>query len=160
MRAGARIVTTDLTFVNAALLIGRIMMIVALIPNGLRKVATFGQTAAGMGGTPQMIAGRAFPDQAPLFFFPAPELFLSASLAFDLAGALLIALGWRTRVVATLLAVYVLLAMTIYHSDIRHAQDMMQLLRNLPFLGGLLILGGGGAGHWSLDGLFTHKASA
>lgn len=134
-----------------AMLLGRVMVVLALLPNGARKITTFAQTAAGMGGVPQMIGGRPFPDQQPLFVFPAPELFLGASVLFDILGAVLIILGWRTRTVAACLAGYVLIAMTVFHSDLRHAQDLMQILRNLPFLGGLLLLAAAGAGRWSLD---------
>ncbi|HZH08528.1 MAG TPA: DoxX family protein [Lautropia sp.] len=156
----ARIPTRSSIHIDAALLVGRVLMVAALIPNGLRKIATFAQTAAGMGGTPQMIDGRPFPDQTPLIHFPLPELFLGASLVFDLLGAALIIVGWRTRAVGTFLAGYVLIAMTIYHSDIRHAMDFMHILRNLPFLAGLLILGAVGGGRWSLDGLAERRREA
>ncbi len=150
--ADARLLTSPNSFADAALLFGRIAAVIALLPNGLRKIATFEQTALGMGGEMQMIDGRVFPDQTPLFFFPVPELFLAASVCFDLLGALLIILGWHTRKVGAFLALYVLLAMTIYHSDIRNTMDAMQILRNLPFLGSLAIIAGVGGGHWSLDG--------
>ena len=157
MFAPSRLATADVAGVNLALLTGRVLVVLALFPNGARKIATFAQTAAGMGGTPQLIAGRPFPDQTPLIHFPVPELFLAVSVTFDLAGALLIVLGWRTRAVALILAGYVALAMAIFHSDIRHAQDLMHLLRNLPFLGGLLLLAAAGGGHWSVDGLLLRK---
>ena len=85
---------------DAALLVGRLLMVLALFPNGLRKIMTFAQTAAGMGGTEQIIGGRPFPDQTPLFYFPAPEIFLGASVVFDLLGTVLIVLGLRTRAVS------------------------------------------------------------
>lgn len=142
---------------DAALLVGRLLLVLALFPNGLRKIATFAQTAAGMGGTPQIIGGRPFPDQTPLFYFPAPEIFLGASVVFDLLGTVLIVLGLRTRAVAALLTGYVIIAMSIYHSDIRHGMDAVQVLRNLPFVGGLIILTGVGGGYWSLDGLWSRR---
>ncbi len=152
--------TPRLSYVDAALLFGRIAAVIALIPNGMRKIATFEQTALGMGGEVQMIGGRPFPDQTPLFHFPVPELFLGASVVFDLLGTALIILGWRTRQVAAFLAFYVFLAMMIYHSDIRHMQDFVQLLRGLPLLGSLLILAAIGGGHWSLDGLAQRRSRA
>lgn len=153
MPALLRLPTPNVAGANAALLLGRVLIVLALFPNGMRKISTFAQTAAGMGGEQQLIAGRPFPDQAPLIHFPVPELFLGVSVALDLIGALLIVLGWRTRAVGLALACYVALAMAIFHSDIRHAQDVMHVLRNLPFLGGLLMLAAAGGGHWSLDGL-------
>lgn len=147
-----RILTPRGVFVDASLLVARIFVIVAMFPNAARKVATFGPTARGMGGEPQLINGRVFPDQTPLFHFPAPELFLAASTASDFFGALLICLGWRTRAVALFMLGYVVLAMTIYHSDIRNSQDVVVLVRGLAFLGGLLALAAVGGGHWSVDG--------
>ncbi len=144
---------------NAALLLGRIFIVLALFPNGLRKIATFDQTAAGMGGVQQMIDGRLFPDQTPLFHFPFPEFFLGASILLDLLGAALIVLGFRVRFVSAIVAAYVLAAMVIYHSDIRGAQDIFHLLRNLPFLGGLLVLAAAGGGFWSLDRYFQPRAA-
>lgn len=154
------VATPPSLFVDGALLVGRILIVLALIPNGIRKLATFGPTARGMGGEPQLMDGRVFPDQTPLFYFPAPELFLGASVLFDLAGALLVILGIRTRAVALLLAGYVFLAMAIYHSDIRHAQDAMHVLRNLPFLAGLIMLAAVGGGRWSLDGALARRRPA
>lgn len=145
-------IAPPLAHVDAALLFGRIAAVVALIPNAMRKIATFEETALAMGGEVQMIAGRPFPDQTPLLLFPVPELFLGASILFDLLGTALIVLGWRTRHVAAFMAFYVFLAMAIYHSEIRHAQDVILLLRNLPFLGSLVMLAALGGGHWSLDG--------
>ncbi len=142
---------------NAALLIGRLLTVVALIPNGLRKIATFAQTAAGMGGTPQNIGGRMFPDQTPLIVFPAPEIFLAVSLTFDLLGALLVIVGWRTRMVATLLTGYVIIAMTIFHSDIRGPEDVQHIVRNLSFVGALFLLSGVGGGYWSVDGVLARN---
>lgn len=154
------IVTPRSRWIDAALLAGRLLTVLALLPNGVRKIATFAQTAAGMGGQPQMIGGRLFPDQTPLLYFPAPELFLGASVVFDLVGAALVITGLRTRTVSLLLAGYVVVAMTIYHSDIRNAQDVMHVLRNLPFLGGLLMLAAVGGGYWSVDGVFARRAGS
>lgn len=155
--AGA-IVTPRLRFIDALLLAGRVLTVLALLPNGMRKLFTFGQTAAGMGGQPQMIDGRLFPDQTPLIHFPVPEMFLGASVVFDLLGAVLVMVGLRTRAVSLFLAGYVVLAMTIFHSDIRHMQDVMHVLRNLPFLGGLLMLAAVGGGHWSVDGALKRRS--
>ena len=44
---------------SAAWLLGRVLIVIALLPNGVRKVASFGLTAAMMGGAPpQMVDGR------------------------------------------------------------------------------------------------------
>lgn len=142
----------------AAHLLGRVLIVFALLPNGLRKIATFGMTAGMMGGAPpQMIDGRMFPPQPPLVTFPAPEAFLAASLTLDIVGALLVIAGWRTRAVAALLAGYGLLAMVIFHGHITSGEDMRQIMRNLPLVGGLLVLAAAGAGAWSIDGWLARR---
>ena len=136
----------------AAHLLGRVLIVFALLPNGMRKIATFGLTAAMMGGAPpQMIDGRLFPPQPPLVAFPMPELFLAASLTLDIVGALLVIVGWRTRAVAAILAGYCVLAMVIFHGHITNADEVRQIMRNLPLVGGLLVLAAVGAGAWSVD---------
>jgi|GEM_PF-501145 len=136
-----------------AMLAGRVLVVAGLIPNGLRKIATFDVTAAMMGGAPPvMIDGRLFPGQVPLFYFPMPELFLGFSILFDIVGALIIMVGWRTRSTALLLAGYCILAITIYHAAIVSPRDVIAIVRNLTLVGGLLLLAGVGAGAWSIDG--------
>lgn len=143
---------------DAALLFGRVAAVIALFPNAARKIATFEQTALGMGGEVQSIGGRPFPDQTPLFSFPFPEVFLAASVTFDLVGALLVVIGWRTRQVAAFMLAYVLLAISIYHTDIRHMQDAIQFVRNIAFPGALAMLVAAGGGHWSVDGMLLRRA--
>lgn len=143
---------TAIKSMSLAWLIGRVLVVFALLPNGLRKIHTFDVTSAMMGGAPPvMIDGRLFPAQEPLFHFPFPEIFLTGAILFDLLGALLVIVGYRTRPAAGVLAAYCLLAMAIYHSDITGPQDLIAVLRNLPLIGGLLILAAVGAGPLSLD---------
>jgi putative oxidoreductase len=142
---------------NAALLVGRVIVAIPLLPNGFRKLADFGQVAAAIGGVPQVIGGRHFPDQQPLVTFPMPEFFLGASVAFDLLGGLLLLVGWRARSVGTMLAGYVLIAMVIFHSDIRGPADVQAILRNAPLVAALLMLGGVGGGAWSVDGWLARR---
>ncbi len=142
----------------AAHLLGRVLIVFALLPNGLRKIATFNLTAAMMGGAPpQMIDGRMFPPQPPLLTFPMPEVFLAASLTLDLVGALLVIVGWRTRAVSAILAVYCITAMVIFHGHITNSDEVRQILRNLPLVGGLLVLAAAGAGAWSVDGWLARR---
>lgn len=152
-----RIVTPRSRFIDAALLVSRILTVLALFPNGARKIATFDATARGMAGEKMMIDGRLFPNQDPLFHFPFPHLFLGGSIVFDLVGSLLIVLGFRTRAVGMFLTGYVILAMTVFHGNVRNAEDAMHIVRNLSLVAGLLMLAAVGGGWWSLDGMTLRR---
>lgn len=141
------------TGADLAMLVGRIVIVFGLIPNGLRKLANFHLLALGMGGEPQIIDGRRFPmpEIDPLVYFPVPHFFLACSVVFDLLGAALVILGFRTRVVAGVLLVYCLMAMTIYHWDFSIPQNLHSVMRTSPLFGGLLFNAAVGAGGISLD---------
>ena len=134
------------------------MIIIGLLPNGIRKVVTFDMTAAMMGGAPPiLIEGRLFPGQTPLFYFPFPEVFLGFAACFDIGGSLLLIFGLRTRSVAPFLAGYCILAIAVYHGNIGGPEDIRAILRNLPLVGGLLLLASTGAGQWSVDGWLRNR---
>ena len=134
------------TGANLAMLIARIVIVGGLIPNGLRKLTNFEQTAAIMAGEKRM-----HEELVPLFNFPFPEFFLSFSLTFDLLGALLVIIGLKTRPVAAFLFGYCLLAMSIYHWDLSIPGNLHSAIRTVPMFGGLLYIAATGAGGWSLD---------
>lgn len=138
---------------NLTMLIARIVIVFGLLPNGLRKLASFHQTALGMGGDPQMINGRLFPmaEIDPLIDFPLPHFFLACSVTFDILGALLVIFGWRAREAAGVLTVYCLMAMTIYHWDFSIPENLHSAIRTAPMFGGLMYIAAVGAGGWSLD---------
>lgn len=135
---------------NLAAFAGRLIIVGPLLPNGIGKIGDFKAMAAGMGGVPTILHGHPFPGN-PRLFFPVPEFFLTCSILFDLVGAALIICGLFARPVAAWLAFYCLLAIWIYHSDVGDAENLRALLRNIPLVGGLLVIAGLGAGGWSID---------
>jgi putative oxidoreductase len=135
---------------DLATLIGRFIIVFALIPNGLRKISDFATLAAGMGGEQVFVGGHPFPGNARLLF-PFPSFFLTCSIVFDILGGLLVIIGLKARPVAAGLAFYCLFAISIYHSDFADAENVKALLRNMPLVGGLLFIAGAGPGGWSVD---------
>jgi putative oxidoreductase len=144
---------------DLATLIGRFIIVFALIPNGLRKISDFATLAAGMGGERVFVGGHPFPGNARLLF-PFPSFFLTCSILFDILGALLVIIGLRARPVAAWLAFYCLFAIWIYHSDFADAENVKALLRNIPLVGGLLFIAGAGPGGWSVDAWLRQRAIA
>ena len=71
-----------------------------------------------------------------------PEFLFYPSLAFEFIFPLLLIAGYKTRIVASLLALFVLTVTLIFHSH-HIIADSMQLtifLKNFAIIGGLLII--------------------
>ena len=71
-----------------------------------------------------------------------PEFLFYPSIAFEIIIPLLLIVGYKTRIAASLLAVFVLTVTLIFHSH-HIIDDGMQLtifLKNLAIIGGLLII--------------------
>ena len=71
-----------------------------------------------------------------------PEFLFYPSIAFEIIIPLLLIAGYKTRITASLLAVFVLTVTLIFHSH-HIVDDSMQLtifLKNLAIIGGLLLI--------------------
>ena len=71
-----------------------------------------------------------------------PEFLFYPSIAFEIIIPLLLIVGYKTRIAASLLAVFVLTVTLIFHSH-HIIDDGMQLtifLKNLAIIGGLLLI--------------------
>ena len=71
-----------------------------------------------------------------------PEFLFYPSIAFEIIIPLLLIVGYKTRISASLLAVFVLTVTLIFHSH-HIIDDSMQLtifLKNLAIIGGLLLI--------------------
>ena len=89
--------------------------------------------------------------------FPAPEVMTAIAIAIEVGGAILLIVGWKTRLVAWGLAIFVVVATLAAHRfwEIPDAARMMdqrtQFLKNLAIIGGLLLLGSFGPGSAAVD---------
>jgi putative oxidoreductase len=82
---------------------------------------------------------------------PAPALGLIGALVLELAGAVLLAVGYKTRVVALLLAAYAVVTALIFHHALADQNQMFHFLKNLAMAGGLLQVVAFGPGAFSVD---------
>lgn len=122
----------------------RFLVALIFIMSGIGKVFGFAATAQMMGK----------------IGFPAPELFLTGAIAFELAGGLSLLLGIQTRIGVTMLIVFLLLATLIFHvpniGDAAKGQaEITQILKNLAILGALIKFWIDGAGEFALDNYFS-----
>src|ERR1051325_2836407 len=94
--------------------------------------------------------------------FPAAKFFLASAIALELIGGFALLLGVGARYAAGALFVFLIPATLIFHaafiSDPVHGQEqMVNTLKNLAIMGGLLRVVADGAGLFSLDSLLGRK---
>ena len=90
--------------------------------------------------------------------FGVPGMLLPAVIAVEVLGALLIAVGWQTRLVAFLLAGFTILSALLFHNNFGDRNQMIHFTKNLAIAGGFLMLVANGPGAWSLDGRDSNRA--
>jgi putative oxidoreductase len=96
---------------------------------------------------------------------PIPNIMLAGAIAFLVAGGLMVLLGFRTRVGATLLLIFLILATYYFHdfwtmSGSEKQTEMINFMKNSSLMGAMLILISRGSGPWSLDYFFAKKKPA
>ena len=112
---------------------GRVFLAAIFLISGLGKIGAYAGTAAYMASV------------------GVPAVLLPLVIATEVLGGLAIVLGWKTRVVAFLLAGFTLLAALIFHSNFADQMQMIMFLKNIAIAGGFLLLVANGPGPWSLD---------
>ena len=126
---------------NAFALIGRVLIALLFVPAGWGKLS-------GFSGVVGYIASKGV---------PLPEVCAAIAVAAELGLGLLLLVGFKTRWVALLLAVFVLVITPIFHNywAVPEAQVMaqkMNFFKNFAICGGLLALAAFGPGAFSIDG--------
>jgi putative oxidoreductase len=82
---------------------------------------------------------------------PFPQLAFLGAVLIEVAGGLLLAVGYKTRLAASVLAVFSVATALIFHGAIGDQNQFIHLLKNLAITGGLLQVVAFGAGPLSLD---------
>ena len=121
-------------------LAGRLLVAYLFIPAGFAKLMGF----AGTVGYIKSIG------------LPLPEVAAAIAIVVELGAGIALLLGYKTRIVAVVLAVFTLVASFFFHAywSLPDAQKMMQMLmfnKNLAVVGGLLALAAFGPGRLSID---------
>jgi putative oxidoreductase len=80
-----------------------------------------------------------------------PGMLLPLVIALEVLGAVAIIVGYRTRLAATLLAGFTLLAGVLFHWAPGDEVQGLLFMKNVAITGGFLFLAVRGAGDWSLD---------
>lgn len=121
------------TLNNATELAGRILLAAIFLIAGISKITGFAGTQAYMES-----AG-------------VPGALLPLVIALEAGGALAIMAGYRTRLVAALLAGFSILTAALFHGNVADPAQQILFLKNLGLAGGFLLLLARGPGPLSLD---------
>jgi putative oxidoreductase len=92
---------------------------------------------------------------------PAPQVMLVGAIVFLIAGSLSVVLGFKPRIGAALLVVFLVLATYFFHGFWKeidpHAkrEQMIQFMKNLGLMGAMVLIIANGTGPMSLDERLT-----
>lgn len=139
---------TNTTMQGLVTVLGRIMIATIFLMSAVgNKIPNFNK-----------IAGYMASEGVPL-----PKLMLAGAIVFLIAGSLSIIVGFKARIGAGLLFVFLVLATYFFHDfwTIEDAQaqqgQMIHFMKNLALMGTMLFLMANGAGRMSLDQALSAK---
>lgn len=81
---------------------------------------------------------------------PLPEIAIALAIVFELVGAVLLILGWQARIGAGLLVIFTLLATVYFHNPFVKGDELINALKNLAIVGGLLMVVSSGPGAYAM----------
>lgn len=116
-------------------LVARTFLAVIFLQSGINKIT-------GFAGTQQQIASAGIPMAFLVTVF---------TILFLLAGGISLILGYKARIGGVLLLLFLTPATLVFHNPIQDPSQMVQFMKNLAIIGGLLMVIAYGAGPISLD---------
>jgi putative oxidoreductase len=118
---------------NLVELLGRTLLAALFLIAGLGKIGGYAAT------------------QGYMEAMGVPAALLPLVIALEVGGALAIIVGWRTRLVAFLLAGFTIVSALVFHRALGDQVQFVMFLKNVAIAGAFLLLVARGAGGWSLD---------
>ena len=97
----------------------------------------------GFGGFVQTIASQGL---------PLASVLAVGTIVFQLLGAILLVIGYKTKIGSILLIIFLIPASLLFHNPIADPSQINDFLKNLALIGGLLMVIYAGAGALSVDG--------
>ena len=127
---------------NLAPVFGRCMIALVFVLSAIMKIVGFSHTAA------QMAEKN----------LPMVEVLLVVSIIIELTAALMIMLGWRARLGALALLLWMIPVTVLYHNfwtmvDMEQFINRIMFLKNISLMGAMLYIISYGSGRYSLDNL-------
>jgi putative oxidoreductase len=137
------------TLQNSAALVGRILLALIFVTSGFAKLTGYAGTAGYM-----QSAG-----------LPLVNVLLPLAILVELGGGLALAFGWKARISAAALFLFLIPTTVIFHAYWAAPADqvMMQQInfwKNVSIMGGMLAVVAFGAGAWAFDKSASGQARA
>jgi putative oxidoreductase len=117
-------------------LVGRLFIGLPFMVSGMSKLAGYEATIA-------FIKSSTLPLPSPLAY--------AGAVAVEIGCGLLIILGFQTRIVAIVLALFCLATAAFFHTNFADPNQTFHFIKNLVMTGGLLQIVANGAGAISID---------
>ena len=121
---------------NILELFGRILISTLFFLNGIFKINNYDSTI----------------DWVESFGFPG--ILIIPAIILEIAGSILIVIGYKTRVTAGVLSLFCLATAIIFHNNLADQIQFTSFLKNVALAGGFLFLVVNGAKDLSLDKKF------
>lgn len=115
-------------------LISRVLLSALFLWSGIGKILD-------PAGTQQYMAAHGM---------PLTGLLLAAAIAIELGGGLSVLLGYKSRLGAASLSVFLVVATLIFHTNFAEQVQQIMFMKNLAILGGLLMIVQHGSGQVAL----------
>ena len=125
-----------ITMINIIDLVGRILISALFLLNGIFKISNYEGTIGWMES------------------FGIPGMFIVPAIILEIAGPVLIVIGYKTKFAAGLLSLFCITTAFIFHNDFTDQMQFTSFLKNIALAGGFLILFVNGARGISLDNKF------
>jgi putative oxidoreductase len=127
--------TSSVNGQSALAVTGRGLLAVLFIVSGIQKLFV-----------PAMIEG--YIASAGL---PFPSVVYAITVVIEIGAGVLLLVGFRTRLTATVLAAFTVAAALIFHRALGDPNQFAHFMKNLAIAGGLLHVAAAGAGKLSVD---------
>ena len=121
--------------INILDLISRIFISLLFLINGYLKISNYDGTLEWMEG------------------YNVPDIFLIPAILLEIAAPILIIIGYKTKIAASLLAAFCLTTALIFHSDFSNQIQITSFLKNVALAGGFLFIVINGVKKYSFDNI-------
>ena len=120
---------------STSILLGRVLLAVIFLLSGFGKLTAIAGTAGWFAS----------------IGLPVPTVTAVVVGLIELLGGLAILVGFQTRIVAWVLAIFTVATGLVAHMNWADQMQMISFLKNLAIAGGFIVLASSGAGAYSID---------